>query len=951
MADPKPWEMNWGGSTVAPDPRRYAEAQAEADRRAAQDRRAADDQNMQRKRFQDEQAAWTATHNPDGTEKSHEVPPPGDQTKTGPEYLSTLPPALAGQVKALSEGRRAFPTGAALRSPQVQLLVAAATQYDPTLDAANAATRVKTRVDATSGKMAQNRTAIETAIGHMGTLRTTADAMENRSSPVWNSIANLAEYQTGDPRTGNFNMARQAVVSELERVFRQSGGSEKDIQAWKESLNPNASPDQFHGAIGIGADLLKSRIDALGSQYSQGMGRSVDGMTLLNPHAAATFDAIHSGAPLPQAGGNTPPPPLMGGATPPPPPGGAPPGGAPPQTPWNQPPPMAAPVAATGATRDVPDTQLSADLDAMVRHGLPYEDVNAYALAHNGSPIDPHAYAASVAYAKINPNYRGSFVNAHHTEQQSTLNRFAASPGMAAAMGADNALFGGFNDEMTGAGAALTGGDYTQSRDAFDAKKKMLAAANPGADMAGNIVGGVGATMLGSAALSRFAPGAMAKAAALLGKGAPAAGDAVYGAAYGAGENNQDRMAGGALGAAAGVGGGMVGRGVTRGVANVIAPPAGAMAPAYAQGVFPTIGQRFANSGFAGKAINTTEQALQSFPGLGAFVARARKIPRDAFQRGGFDDALGEIAQQLPPGTGPGSDAQSFASKAFGNAYDTARGGMQFKPDQQYMGDLNQFKQTIGNGSLNDQQAQQVGKFIDNTVGSRLRTTGGTLPGDAYQKAGTELGDQAAAWGKDGTTQPMAQALNNYQTIFDNAARRNSDPAAVQMLDQADTGYAKLVRLQNAAARGGVKKDAGTFSPVDLLGAVKQEAGGVRSGAYNRGDALMQSYAEAGRGLIDTLPNSGSAERLMTGQAVAGGAGTMLGGAGAIASNPGVLGAFAPYLPLVNKLVTRAIAPRDATLPPDLAAALEAFAAQVKNRAGTVGQITAPAAVGWQLGQ
>jgi hypothetical protein len=51
----------------------------------------------------------------DPNKTSLEVPTPGDTTLTGDDYLKTLDAGLAGQVKALAEGRRAFPTGTALR--------------------------------------------------------------------------------------------------------------------------------------------------------------------------------------------------------------------------------------------------------------------------------------------------------------------------------------------------------------------------------------------------------------------------------------------------------------------------------------------------------------------------------------------------------------------------------------------------------------------------------------------------------------------------------------------------------------------------------------------------------------------------------------------------------------------------------------------------------------------
>jgi hypothetical protein len=272
---------------------------------------------------------------------------------------------------------------------------------------------------------------------------------------------------------------------------------------------------------------------------------------------------------------------------------------------------------------------------------------------------------------------------------------------------------------------------------------------------------------------------------------------------------------------------------------------------------------------------------------------------------------------------------------------------MQFVPDKTYMSDLDAYIQKLQSGLLSEDQAAQVAKFANNTVGSRLSASGGKLDGPAYQQAGTELGNAISKWGKDSTTEPMSNALSDYQTIFDNAARRNSDPAAVTLLDNADTGWAKYVRLRNAAARGGVKKEDGTFSPTDLLGAVKQEAGGVKSGAYLRGDALSQDYANSGRGLIDTLPNSGTSERLMTGQALGGGLGAATGAGSAIASNPGVLAPFAVYAPGVNKAVTRFMAPREATLSPEIAAILSDMAGKVKDRRGMFGNAFVPAAVGY----
>lgn len=207
---------------------------------------------------------------------------PGDINQTGDAYLKTLDPSLAAQVKALSEGRLPIPTGAALRSPQVQKLFAAAAQYDPDLDYANAKTRAATRKEFTSGSAAKNITSFNTVLHHIDTLQHAANDLNNGSLPAWNWIANKTESATGDPRLAKFNAAKQAVIDELERSFRGTSGTLAGIKGWEESLNSSQSPEQIKGVLGQMANLLSGRIESLGEQYKNGMGRSVDPLSLLD---------------------------------------------------------------------------------------------------------------------------------------------------------------------------------------------------------------------------------------------------------------------------------------------------------------------------------------------------------------------------------------------------------------------------------------------------------------------------------------------------------------------------------------------------------------------------------------------------------------------------------------------------------------------------------------------
>lgn len=111
----------------------------------------------------------------------------------------------------------------------------------------------------------------------------------------------------------------------------------------------------------------------------------------------------------------------------------------------------------------------------------------------------------------------------------SVLGSMAATPAGSYFAGAANALTGGTLDEIVGA----TGGDAEQAQ----AAKEVMRNANPVSSFLGEMTG-AGLAMTG-----------VGRVPGLAGRGVAA--DAAYGAAYGAGESNENRLGGAAVGAGA----------------------------------------------------------------------------------------------------------------------------------------------------------------------------------------------------------------------------------------------------------------------------------------------------------------------------------------------------------------------------------------------------------------
>lgn len=435
---------------------------------------------------------------------------------------------------------------------------------------------------------------------------------------------------------------------------------------------------------------------------------------------------------------------------------------------------------------------------------------------------------------------------------------------------------------------------YAFNRDANNMALTQAQDAHPiayGLGQAGTLVAGqLGAARALPAAAAFMADGGLT---AQIAKAAPVEG--AYGALYGAGRNPDAPLKGALGGGIAAATGGAVGRGAVGAAGALIAPGARGLGQLYQNGVRPTIGQKM------GGAANWAEEMMGSLPFAGGVIRSARQQSRDQFERGAFNQALGEIGTELPADMQLGTAPHAYMQGAFNDAYDTARSGMQFVPDQQFRSDLSAFSSDVQNGVLDQTEIRQVAQIVNNAVGSRLQNAGGVLDGNAYKTASSDIAKAASQLAR--TNPNLADRVAEFGNIVDAAARRNSNPEAVNLLDAADRGYAQAVRIEHAAAaRSG---EVGRFSPTQFDRAVQKDSGGVRSRSYLRGDALMGDYAEAGKALVDRHPNSGTPER---GAAL----GLLAGGVGYV--SPGTAGAvglgMAAYAPGVRDVVGAMIAPR-----------------------------------------
>ena len=733
---------------------------------------------------------------------------PGDITKTGEEYLQTLDPPLAKQVKMLAEGRRAFPTGAALRNPSTMQLIAAATQYDPQLDAANAATRVATRKDFTSGMSARNLTALNTAVGHLATLRKLSTELNNSSFPKVNAFVNyLQSEQLGDPRVRKYKTAAMAFAGELAKVFKGTGApSLTELKDWEAQLDENMSPEQFKGFVETAADLLGSRINAVGDTYNRGLSTSADPITLLSPHAQELYTAL--GAPT------------------------------------SAEPEKERPAGAGAETTavEVPKEFQAALIDYVNAKGKDINPKEYQAFFNNAAKT--YGFPGRVSEEEANRNVealRGGarFGGAQPAERPLTpvergVNETLMSTPGAAGVGIVNATTLGLPAMLSeDAGRTIEG----------------VREASPMSYGAGDILGSAAMTALGGAGL---------RAVGMSAPKAEGLADLIYSATTGAtGAPEGERLSGAATNAAFAGAGSMAPSVVQR----VLKPnPDEDIKLLRDAGVRLTPMQTV-----GGRADQVEEAASRMLIGGGDVAIAARKRAFNDFNTAYLNQAGKYINFQLPNDLKPQQRMKAMG-EAFDKQYETIRAQMGVFPDQELLTDIANLKTLIDDGvTFSAENATRLKKLLEDQL---ERRTANPIDGDEYKSLSSLLKKRRNAFAKAGN-QELADGVADMQAVLDNAARRISPPEVVDMLNKTDRGFAMFAGAQEAGRMAGGMP--GEFTPAQILSRQRASDTRARSRSYIEGDIEGQRLAEAGRTVLgNALPSSGTSERLASGLFVTG---------------------------------------------------------------------------------
>lgn len=314
-------------------------------------------------------------------------------------------------------------------------------------------------------------------------------------------------------------------------------------------------------------------------------------------------------------------------------------------------------------------------------------------------------------------------------------------------------------------------------------------------------------------------------------------------------------------------------------------------------GVVPTPGQ------ILGGAWAKLESAAQSIPFVGQGIKNAKTRAIHQFNNAVINKALAPIGETVKD---VGHEGMIRARDAVGKAYDTAIDlvpivdfGTKVPPTALavpgQLAPANTFWSTIDNiknmgQTLKPEYSKQLDSIIEKELVNKI-TPAGTLSGESAKTVQSEIARTARDFRRGNPSRDDLQIANALDAVSDAIKGQvaQANPVAAEMIKRADAAHAMLLRVERAAQGQGAPD--GIFTPAQFGNAVKAMDTSLRKTAVGQGRALMQDMSTAGREVLgDSLPNSGTADRIMS----AGAIGSL--GTGALLAHP---------LPLMGALAAR----------------------------------------------
>jgi hypothetical protein len=269
-----------------------------------------------------------------------------------------------------------------------------------------------------------------------------------------------------------------------------------------------------------------------------------------------------------------------------------------------------------------------------------------------------------------------------------------------------------------------------------------------------------------------------------------------------------------------------------------------------------------------GQMIGPNASAMeQRVTGVVPFVGDARRRAVEDFNVAAINEALAPIGQSVDKA---GRQGIRQARQAISKSYDDVLSQITFKADDVFNAELASLKDLATD--LNKQQADDFARIIKNEVENKLGQTG-IVDGKTFKGIESVLNKKTKDYLRSGdyNENQLGNALKEALNSLRGALTRGN-PEAANVLSKVNQSRAIFESVRTASTGAGAKS--GYFTPDRLMSAIARTDPTKGKQMMSEGGFQLQRLAEAGQEIIgNTIPNSGTPERLVTQAAMTGGLG------------------------------------------------------------------------------
>lgn len=307
----------------------------------------------------------------------------------------------------------------------------------------------------------------------------------------------------------------------------------------------------------------------------------------------------------------------------------------------------------------------------------------------------------------------------------------------------------------------------------------------------------------------------------------------------------------------------------------------------------------------AGGILRRAEEAAKSYPILGSFIRNAENRSIEGYNFATINQALEPIKVKVPATIKPGHDAMTYGRARLDEAYEEVLPQLHLTTTPTLANEIRDLR-LEAQERLPEAQVKHFEKLLTADVAApfanaRAQSPTGALTGRELKAMQENLTRTISDYRS--STSPgerdMARYFDRVKTIIRSELTAQNEKFAPK-LKAIDNAYAMWTRIENAATRRTGSE--AVFTPMDMLQSIKSADKTTRKGAFARGDALMQDFAEFANTVLPAkMADSGTPERIALMQLLAAGGGAVAG-----ESHAGPLG---PYLIPAASAMAAASAP------------------------------------------